>query len=666
MFEALDVDAGGAQYLPYAQSLLRGLKFTLNLMGLTHGRKHMITPDGSGYIYVRTRRGPASPNESPLPTVPFSPEVRVDEWYDYIRIEAGGSGYIPGLLISPIGTGFSPYSIQIAKDAKFKPFLGYSDLSLTPQLTVVDIRTSALQSAGSLRGHFSKRTFLPYAVSGSTHRGAFKHKYTEDGEEKTRILKVASNGHIIDAETDTNLTRTGTFFSSPNDLTYAVSDDGRTMIAEDTPTLGAAGQQIVPTRNVRRVDIDFVNGVAQATWSTVTDATPFGTGSSTTVGGALTNTRAGSYPAVRAPSHEGTIDTILIDDSVVATGSWDFCFPATLPSVGSGTVGFVPDYDSTSRSLTTSITGSITVKIPGGVEQPIPMVQTTHDWSASGGSSLAILFDQVSSVLGIIYADPQNKFLLYAHHILTASYSGSGNPNWSHVGGNIYNGSLLTTGSATFTRKVGVLFGDTHRVLHTEVSDSYPLDSGHSYFSGVLAKTGFPTVRSGSVAVSMHAATPIPPADGGSSFSIVENPVFFKQLKCVNTPHQAPFPEQGGVLSYVGHLDRARLFPHDVGGSNMNTSLEPRYWVSVRSPEQWIVGMHRQRSLNVANEIINDFQLFSGNLDETKLRQNYLDYLLTAANAAGSPDQTMIDTFEGGGFGSYDVGLSSVSRIPMV
>jgi hypothetical protein len=129
MLEALDVDPGGAVYLPYAQSLLRKLKATLNATGMKFGRKILTTPDGMGLIIVRTRRGPGWLPDS----IPFSPELRVDTWLDSIRIEGSCPSYISGLVDRGVHamqvTGTNPDGSPIYADGlyRFQPATWYAD-----------------------------------------------------------------------------------------------------------------------------------------------------------------------------------------------------------------------------------------------------------------------------------------------------------------------------------------------------------------------------------------------------------------------------------------------------------------------------------------------------------------------------------------------------------
>lgn len=85
MVKSFDIDANGAMYLPFAEWILRRLKIYLTSCSLKAGRKQIMTPDGVGFVEVRTRQ-----------------DTIASEWYDYIRIETT-TGTPQGFLLMKDG-----------------------------------------------------------------------------------------------------------------------------------------------------------------------------------------------------------------------------------------------------------------------------------------------------------------------------------------------------------------------------------------------------------------------------------------------------------------------------------------------------------------------------------------------------------------------------------
>lgn len=256
MINGIDIDEGGTPYLGFAKNMLAKLKVVLNGCGLNFGRKHMITPDGNGSVYVRTRRGPPAmltQEHAERAHAPFSPEGRIDEWYDYIKIESGiAGGYLfkPYIYFRQVSNGFlSATSLTGATRKLFLPLDGGkfsevvtlgSNIYPWPQYLGSAYETSKKAITGYTNGYVRDGTLT--GVPFNTYYdsvGYFRHKYTDEfGAEQERILSVCEGGtgtpysYIRDASTGAALTSTGapsTTLRTP--WAYTVSDDGRSVMA---------------------------------------------------------------------------------------------------------------------------------------------------------------------------------------------------------------------------------------------------------------------------------------------------------------------------------------------------------------------------------------------------------------------------------------------------
>ena len=662
MYEALDISPGGEQYLPLAQHFMRRLKEVLQGCGLEQGRKHFATPDGTGSIYLRTRRDSGV-------------------WYDYIKIEAGvGGGYITRLnLAAYVGSGYSPLSISIYGNKSFKPFLGYNyPLALAPQFPTQNIVTSGVQTAGTVRGYFSRQKFTPFAVGGSTVLGAFVHKYTDaDGADQKRILTLDNSLQVIDTTTGSVLSVGGASIPAGwSNTTYTVSADGRALIIEGAVNVDAA----TPTRTrILRLDVDFQAEQqvtrsalpAEATpqyrtagsWVFVKSPEPYSSGPfSAQNSSVFSNTSANPYNGVFGLGANGGTRAIVFTDRQESSGTSTQPLDEFPYNDQPGNVTYAPPNTYT-WNLKSDVTTKrhVDVALPGGATAAFLLEDSTTstdhwefttdqiNYTATGKYT----YLGTVGVLGIIYADATIPILFYEQHktIITLAadapatdHSGVSRPYQYRIAGGL-------SGSAQFVREIGVLYGSTHRVLFTETSAPVT--------SGTASKVGFKSVLvsgdysffGGESAVALDASSYVyDTTTPGAPLP------FFKKLKSVTDFDSDPersTPMNGNVL-----------FMHDVGHFRFSPANEPYFWVGVRDKDHWILGVRRLKDID--GNTINDLQLYAGGLDEAKLRQNYLDYLTAAGEAKDPPDATFLATLAAGGFGAYDVGLAGQSRIPMV
>lgn len=651
MYEALDFDEGGAQYLPFAQDLLRRLKEVLHSTGMQAGRKHLTTPDGSGRIYIRTRRGPGAPGSN-------------DEWCDYIKIEAG----VPnGYILQLVGLGASiPNSKAVARvpfrgNKTVQPFPGFNSIQLSSQLAPGDnIVTAARSTEVNLYGALRKTVFTAFPAQGGAGNfiGAFRHRYVEDGQLKFRTLAVTYNGALVDTEAGLTLAVSGDAVvggvgaPNPDPVTWVANRNGTAVIVEFS-----LWPENPPTRNAFRLAVDFAAD-QKVTATKLTDSTPYGTQTNTgahskTVTGVggnwdsvdshLTRTvRTATYPAIPGVTSEGLLSFITFSEDS-ATELLDL-------------------YDEHRHDATTGLTlyetylftetTNMVVQLPGGISAAFPLAATVTGWSGEyDDGSVTLDWSRTFTVgrFAVLYADPTVPILFYVRHRTIVNDSGLGS---GAAGASVAPG----TGTVTWVRDVGVLFGDSHRVLFTESATPVSLAGGavHTKFgfasaqtlAGVFDPYVFPAIGIGSFA----------PPSSSSSGGVTETPIatnagYTKKLKWITDP-ASNTPLNGGGL-----------FARDVSDLTGAWANEHRYWVSVNDVDDWLFGVMKKR--DVDGNTINTLDLYAGNLDEPKLRQHYIDYLLAAAIEQGT-DQGLIDALMAGGYGAYSVDLSNTSRLALV
>lgn len=668
MYEALDISPGGEQYLPLAQHLMRRLHEVVKQCGLTHGRKHFLIPDG-GEIQLRTRFDSGA-------------------WYDYIKIEVGGGGYILQLQLSSfgpeIGPGFSPYRVSMASNvAAFTPFLGYSyPPGVLPQIIGSRIIASGSLLAPFTRGYFDREKFTPFGVGGDPVIGAFRHKYTEEGIAKSKILSITSAGALVDTTTNATLSRSGaTFSGAPSFLSYSVSADGRTALLEKEITFTAT-----PVRQILKLQIDFVGdpqivatdvaptapaegygqtigSVAQQRSTSSADAfdyDTFGTFS-------LSSTTAATYPGVFGLGTTGEVEaiafiqndtlTIVGNDTAIdeSSSGGDTSIHRTAPP-SNGEL----DYSVDNAVLRTDV-HLLTVMLPSGRTESFVLRSSRNEEtvarSGHSGTSPTISKHAIKertteeTALGILYADAAVPILFYVRHITAGTESSD------HTAAeNFALGTVPALGSVLRSREIGVITEAGKRVLFTEIATPVSYSTGGESFSSV--KDGFVTFAT--QAFVLTAGLSCPPtaysAASGSTDAVTTNLGYMKQHRAVTDFATDPV--------VFGPLNQGRLFVHDVSAGGFDPTKEPYYWIAVKDENTWIFGMRRTKDLD--GNTINDLQLWSGNLDEIQLRQRYIDHLLAAGRSVDPPDETFLNTLLAGGFGAYNVGLAQQSRIPMV
>lgn len=575
----------------------------------------------------------------------------------------GETGYIllPALQRPSPFTNLLPSTYAIARlpytedKALIKQMPGFSSINLS-HIDGSYLISGAIKNAGTIRGYFGGGAFIPFTVGGTpTVIGVFRHRYTEDAVEKTRILSIKSTGDIVDTQTGTTLSRTGTFFSSVDVLTWVASPNGKVLILEDTPTLSSdVGSTSQPTtRNIRRLDIDFL-GSPQITVTTPASGSPYGTSVRTLGVSESLQTWNGSYPLVTGANDSGVV-------TITATEAGNNRFSHPVADPGSlivyGTMINNPTVHLVSGNTYNyfwDYTHTVTVSLPGGVSKQFTLIDTDMEATASlSGTSGSISLTKTSTqrALGIIYADPTIPIVVYSLH--TTVSSTSANSAFSTSPETFPSHSVPTTGTVTFSREVGVLAGSTQRVLFTETSS--PVAVGPEP-NRLAIKTGFVTGDTGGGGVDAFGGVPYvftapdPVTPGETSSDIVHNQVFFKQLKRVHTPSNAPTP-------YSGALDRGRLFVHNAGAVDHDPDLEPSYWVAAKDSSNWLVGVNRRKNLD--GTTINDFQIYAGALAEPALRQRFINYLLEGLNSAEPPDTTAIADLTAGDLTPYRVSLGA-------
>lgn len=589
-----------------------------------------------------------------------------------VRFLAGVGGYICELrfsLSSLLAANSTPFRIPFPLGA-FKAFLGaYSSLGVSPQLQSAAVIASATRD--SARGYFRNGNFAAYASNGSAQIGAFEHQYT-DGEPARRILRIDANGRIYDGDSGVEVTRSGSFIASPTNLTYTVSADGRLLIAESDPTTG-------PVRVVRKCEIDWPTD--SAAWSTISEATPYGeatqrdvidisvTGTSGEYSGtasqATTVTRAATYPMTYGLSAAPDVQSIEVSESYLLERSTE---EEDAFSGGVGGYSFEISTEATARvtiTLPDATSGTFEASYPGptpadsrSVSQNEAQEHTSPTVGISGSENVEVEL----GVLGIIYADASVPILFYEHRRTESSYSSE------------YSGTVdvelvpvpraTTDGAVTFTREVGVLANGERRVLFTEsrgvagVEWSGPDDG----LAGVAVQQyGFPTAVIGggySGPGSLGETVPFEEHTDNTVASDITVNKYFKKLKWVTDTKAAGF---------ITNLNGGVCFMRDVLNLTGEFANEHRYWISVRDKERWMLGVQRVRDMEGGT--INDMQLYSGaggGWEDGMMRQKYFDYLIAQAQAAAVPDEDLIATLQGGGFGSYDGAFGFVSRIPLI
>lgn len=571
-----------------------------------------------------------------------------------VRFMAAVGGYLCDLrfsLSSLLDAGSSPFRIPFA-DGAVKPFPGYSyPPGVAPQLAANSVITSGTRTSDAKPGYFRNGGFNAYAFEDGAQIGAFEHSY-EDGEPAKRILRIDSAGKIYDAQSGDELARSGSFFASPDHLTYTVSEDGRLLVAESDTTTG-------PVRNVRQAAIDWPSD--SVAWSAIAEATPYGTTSTQTVvndvpsgttdhwtfsgSHALNITRLAVYPMTYGLSAAPALQSITAEESFLSEQLTTDVSSYEDP-VGERT--YTLTFDSTSR-VTLTLPDATSAEFEIGDSRSF---STTEEQSSSGGSSVsgADSTAGLSAALGIIYADATVPILFYEHrkteYSYTSAFSGSSFPV----------GHPVSDGAVTFTREVGVLANGAKRVLFTESRAQSGIEATSE--SVVVQQGGFISAAVEFASSLAPTWTAAPPA-AASGDSTVDTDItvnkFFKKLKWVTDPD--------GV-GFVTPLNGAKLWLKDVANQSGAFANDHRYFVAVRDKVRWMLGVQRVRDMSGAT--INELELHAGGeWEDGAMRSRYIDYLIAQAQAAAVPDEDLIATLQGGGFGDYDAALSLQSRIPL-
>lgn len=597
--------------------------------------------------------------EFPVATQNDVPEGRI------VMCLLGAQGYILQILgvpFSALAANKRTIRIPFTGDKELKSQPGYAPVSLTPQIGASDyIVTSATRTSDNKKGAFRKGSFAAFTDQSRSNIGAFRHSYVDGLENKTRILAVTNAGVVYDADTGTVLTTggdtvQGAVGANPEVLTYAVSPDGRALILEFS-----IWPENFLARHVFRLDVDYMAD-PQVTAAKIpgagfdVDTTIYGT---LEEGGEQVGTdgpepdlsvvvtsyseRNATYPVTYGVDSNGDTAVITLTESHRVDTLNDFSQEAVSP----GTMAL-------HRELTTTTVWEVTINLPGGASKNFAMqdllreavsdfeinnIVDPDEWEASGTASET----RVEAVLGVIWADPSIPALIYEYNKADLSVSGGGAvsgtgtpPEPIPVAG--------TAGTLTYTREVGIMIGDVVRALFTDTSSPIAATSGTIYpqeieFAGVGVSAIFLSWPQGGTITS------------DPTFTNVTSNGFRKKLKWVTDPSLgSSFARSGIVMRDVSNL---------TGGAANNN----RYWIDVKNADDWVFGVIKKRDLD--GNTINTFDLYAGSLDETLLRQRYIDYLLAAAQAADTPDEDLIAALQGGGFGDFEIKLSNASRLAM-
>lgn len=616
MLEALDIEPGSEQWLPFAQKVLLRLKVALNGMGLNFGRRTYKTPEG-GDIIVRTRRGRPRTGEE----VAFSQDAHPDSWYDYIKISGSVGGFVVQPQITAPGLDLEArYALITYNNGNFSMF-PYTDMSRYPQnrSRVVTSGATPTFAAGAFQGAkftaFEYPTFNQFEIV-----GAFLHTYTPVGatEMSMRLLAVHRYGAIYDTVTGDALTVGGDAIAG--DLTIPLGPVDNVHFVSDKRGQNLVMEFYDPV-NRYAVTVDFAAEV-QVVAERIVDDTPYGsriTATSHTEGPIASHIE---YTWDMQPYT--VLDVTIVPFSNLTQVTAAATYPITYGVNGAGdqVVNYVDitESESTASSGMASADGffeplgelvigngatnranTATIRLPNGNSKVFDISRIDSSSASSvnprpaaiGGASAA--GSAVSGTLSILYSDPAVPVVVYQYAHTDLSYSDSASGAVEALEGSSYAILGTRTSTTTTSLEVGVLVGAAQRVLFTDS-----------------------VATQGTVPAYVGATLTVGAVGGGGTTPITTNP-YRKQLRNVTL-----------------------VDPADV--------ISNRYSVSIRSPSDWLVSVSKLR--DISSNPVKEFAIYAGRINETNLRQAFLDYL-----AAHASDPATAAAIAAGNLSSYNIRL---------
>lgn len=665
----LDVDEGGAQYLPFALTLTARLHKWLGLIGLDFGKRNYKTPDGSGDIYIRTIRAKKYKARSIVEHV--DDEYDTDVWQDHIRIVSGGGGYIlQPQLNATVPAAYRNAAEPFTGNKKLTALPSYSSISNAPWFGLGKRLTSAFVSFPTGAGAWLNGKFASFYDAASP-AGAFIHQYivSETGLPATKTLEVrgSSTFRLIDSATGTDLISSGATMPTTFTDNYAVSADGRTLVVEFER--GAA----MDLKRFR-LDIDFASPTPVVV-TQLTDAAPYGNNVVFTVdvldqvalpagytgGGAHTvtallatnvtnNVNSATYKLTQGVSAAGAVvaTTVTVATTLTRNSVLTYSRPS---STDGGDAGSDPDPGlavSQVIQFTQVSESTVSITLPNGntkaftvardnatVEETLAatLFETssggpfTADIDATSGTETVVRDLITAGTVGIIYSDPSVPVCIYQYDYTTAHVEATNTGEWG-------DGFVNPTTNGLTRQEVGILVGTTQRTLFT---DSVAYSNNYSASLSDPRPLVFGSYDTDSVTSTVDTSTPI-----------TTNPGYTKKLKSVDDPKTAPLILEPAGWKILRDVNQMATVPTTLTANN--------YFVVAKDTRDWVLGVSKVR--DPGGNVINTFDTYAGTLSESKLKQHVLDYLIAAYN---NPTQTAIlNNLEASGERLY---LSNQSRL---
>lgn len=603
---------GASKYLKWARVKLNNLKTLLKDLRLPQLTKHFKLPDA---------------------TI----SIRAADMNSFIRIQGSTPGeYILRAVFQRISPSLNlvPYlsadvfslSFTGAKITTFPGYTPYSSFSKLPYKRSSTTFTSANSATAGL-GYFKNERFTGFSNSLPTPVGAFRHAYTDGptGLSASKLLTVHQGPAIRVGSTNAMLSFSGG--TAIGSVTFGASKDGRAVLVDvqpaPEPPSGSApvlrrfllGVDFAETPQVVSTEVSAAaSGVERQIVNFPAVATP-APGNSVSWQNANTSYRYTDYPLTRSVSVSGElITTILRDKSQYSGGESvnDFTYSVganvTVPLPYPGAATEVPGSFSSSYSLSfENSTGIKTVIFPNGYEkeiitgdlrqilnrswiytvafQRIPAnppepehdnpyyiySETPHVISGSGRLTFG-----GGSMINVLYSDPAVPILVYEHNYHDAVYI-TVQPNY--------------TLNLTPKREVGVIVGESHRVLFTETGSSFVYETGGTDLpDGAMVPAGADAV----------------------GFSLPQSATI------INTT--VPTTTTSPIALFRKKL-RFNHFP--------SVATSHRYVIVAKNTKDWIVAVNKVRDLD--NNTISTFDVYSGRAGDVKAA--YIAWLIAELTA---------------------------------
>ena len=624
----LDVDEGGAQYLPFAYALVRKLHKWMTSIGLDFAKRHYKTPDGSGDVYIRTLRAKKYKAGSIIEHT--DDEYDTDVWQDHIRIESTAGDFVfapyvrvrasTNRLLVPNDSIFVPFNYTGTSPIQGNAFacikLPHSTPTGNRTVTGLNSRSRPLSpevvadpdqnvAAAYVEGvaEIYPQPGLSTMLNLNT-RGVFRHTYTDalTGAQTSRLLVVLGNGQIRDSVSGDALSTSGPTITSTDNATWLASKDGRILILNFN----------TPSTKQYLCAVDFTAGV-QVVVTDVTDATYAVTGGlvSTRI---LTPAGSHSYSDVTVTNDTGQA-TMTIAKGIDVNGDVKLIqgvakyqvssiYPHTVvgDNPGIGVVGPVNSSGTISSTSTTLLT--LDVVMPNGFAAQVEIQRrgsTTTVSSSAVYSSVnnATLYATVGSGIysetsasfiktgsfNVIYCDPQIPILFYKiaydEETRTDTIIGS-------ASGELGSGTQTVAVSTVSHQVLGVITGTRHTELAHKQAPAVEVNT-------VLA---FNPVSFIDMAGTRFANAP--PWSGGSGTTVTT-----------------------AASNITSNISALRKKVRECQGTVNGLS----YVVAAKNVRDWVLGVTNGSSSISAGYITPDFDVYAGRINRNKLRQKYLEYL---------------------------------------